>query len=87
MIDRLFNDSQPSAALEKYRRQIYAKAYIVLGLLSYGTRQFAQTRQFFVQAAVTSPAHIFKRDIIVTFLKTLLGGANIDKLKRKHARA
>jgi glycosyltransferase involved in cell wall biosynthesis len=72
ILNKLFDDPQAPVGLRHRWRVAYANAFLALGLLSYGTRQFQQARHFLLRAMVTYPPYSVNRRLIVTLAKSLL---------------
>lgn len=81
MLDRIFTDPQLSLTLQKHRKEIYAEAHITLGLLSYGAQDFALTRSMFMRAASFNLTRTLRRQVVSTFLKSLVGARYLHRLK------
>jgi tetratricopeptide (TPR) repeat protein len=81
MLGRLFDDQQLTGELKGYRRPAYANAYLALGLLNYGARQFQAAKHFLLRAVISDPRYGLNRQLIVTFLKSLLDARLVERLK------
>jgi hypothetical protein len=82
-LDRLFGDSEMRMRLAGIRSPAYANAYSALALLSYGARQFQDTRRFLSSALITDPQHALSHWFVTTWLKSLLGARLVDNFKDK----
>ena len=82
MLKKLFGDPGLPPGLRGYRRVAFANAYLALGLLFYGTRQFGAARRFLLRALATNPRHTFNRQLVVPLAKSLLGARLINQVGR-----
>jgi glycosyltransferase involved in cell wall biosynthesis len=83
LLDSLFSQRTLSPRLKSERRRIYARAYLVLGLLSYGADHFAQARRFLLRAVTADPLSSLDTQLVTTLLKSLLGSRFVNSLRRR----
>jgi hypothetical protein len=81
MLDRLFGDTEVAAKFSGFRRVAYARAFMALGLLSYGARRFKLARRLLLKAALRKPTVVFERQYASILVKTLLGVRLVERLK------
>jgi glycosyltransferase involved in cell wall biosynthesis len=81
MLSRLFEDQQLTGKLKGYQRLAYTNAYSALGLLNYGARKFQSARFFLLRAIISDPRYGLKRQLVVTFLKSLLDARFTERIK------
>ena len=81
MLDTFFDNTTKNLSREDYRRVAYASAYYALGLLGYGARQVQISRYYLSKAVITNPRLGFNRQLVATWLKSLLGAGLIDRFK------
>jgi glycosyltransferase involved in cell wall biosynthesis len=86
MLERLFGDPGLSNKHGECRREAYANAYMALGLLSYGARQFPAARRYLLKTIAWNPRYGLKSEILTLIVKSLLPVQLIDGLKRKRRR-
>ena len=82
MLKKLFGDPTLPPGLRGYRQVAFGNAYLALGLLFYGTRQFRAARGFLLRTLATNPRHAFNRQLVVPLAKSLLGARLINQLGR-----
>lgn len=82
MLEKLFHDPSLLPDVISYKRVAFANAYLALGLLFYGTRQFRAARGFLLRALATNPRHAFNRQLLLPLAKSLLDARLIDWLGR-----
>jgi glycosyltransferase involved in cell wall biosynthesis len=87
MLEKLFHDPSLLPDVIGYRRVAFANAYLALGLLFYGTRQFRAARGFLLRALATNPRHAFNRQLLLPLAKSLLDARLIDWLGRGYREA
>lgn len=90
MLARLYMAPKITEVVGALRKEAYANAYLVLGLLSYGTRQYSASRGFLLNSILAKPGYVFKRKLVTTFLrssiKSVLGNirsSSVIKMKMK----
>jgi tetratricopeptide (TPR) repeat protein len=81
LLGRLFDDPQVSPTVKGRRRLAYANAYLALGLLSYGARDFRGARRFLTRALASNPSLGLKAQVARTWLKSLLNARLIEEIK------
>ncbi len=83
LFGRLFNDDHFAAQLNGQRCTIYAHAYFVLGMISYGSRRFAFARTFFRRTVTTDPTYLLRFTLVSTWLKSLLPLSIVDLVRQR----
>jgi hypothetical protein len=86
LLDRVFDDPQISSGVKSRQRLAYANAYFALGLLSYGARDFRDTRRFLTRAVASNPRLGLQAQVASIWLKSLLKARFIEQIKRRHSR-
>lgn len=81
MLVRLFDDPSATKQLKSQCRTAFSNAYLALGLISYGTKNYLQARYFLALAVITVPSNLFNKLLITTFVKSLLPVKVIEWLK------
>jgi glycosyltransferase involved in cell wall biosynthesis len=81
MMKNLFADAGTSNAVKRLERASYANSFFVLGLLSYNTREFVETRYFFRQAVMKDMRLLFNKQFVSLWGKSLLNPKVVDWLK------
>jgi hypothetical protein len=71
MLDKIFANLQASPGLRSNRKLVYANAYLALGLLSYGARNYQLARGFLLHSILNDPLSGFNHRFITTWLKIL----------------
>ena len=86
MMKSLFADARTGKDVRELERAASAKAYFALGMLAYGTREFAVSRSFFARAVLTDFKYLFNRELNSRWVKSLMNRKVVDFLKNLHSR-
>jgi glycosyltransferase involved in cell wall biosynthesis len=81
MMTSLFSDSGTGKDVRLLERAASAKAYFALGMLAYGTREFRESRWFFVRAVFADFKYLFNRELTSRWVKSLMSPRLVDFLK------
>ncbi len=81
MLVRLFANPDTRIRLAKCQRPAYAQAYFALGLLYYGSRKLPEARHFLWSAVITNPRFGLKRQLVLTWAKSLLSPKLLNRFK------
>lgn len=77
-LDRLFKNHKLTSLIEGKREASYATAYWALGALSYGKREFKESRRYLLQAVIAYPRNLFNTQLLKTFAKSLMPMLLVD---------
>jgi tetratricopeptide (TPR) repeat protein len=81
MMDRLFTDRSTADDVKRLQRAARACMFHSLGLLAYGTREFDQSRRFFLRAVQNDPSLLTNPGLLSRWVKSLLGPRLFEQLK------
>lgn len=81
MMKSLFSDARTSNTAKHLERASFAKAYHSLGLLAYGTREFAEARRFLIRAVFNDLKLLFNRQVVSLWIKSLFGSKIVDRFR------
>lgn len=81
MMDRLFADRSTVDDVKRLQRAARARMFHSLGLLAYGTREFDQSRRFFLRAVQNDFKLLFNPALLSRWVKSLLGPRLFERLK------
>jgi hypothetical protein len=81
LLDSFMDDPEVAAESGAYRNTIYANAYLALGLLHYGARQFGEARRFLLRAMAIEPGVALKKNGLSTLAKSLIGPRAVEWFK------
>jgi hypothetical protein len=81
MMDRLFTDRSITDDVKRLRGAARARMFHSLGLLAYGTREFDQSRRFFLRAVQNDFSLLFDPALLSRWVKSLLGPRLFERLK------
>lgn len=86
MLNKLFADPRLPAEAKIHKQQAFVQAYLALGLLNYGARQFKEARQMLLNAAATDPTYLLDRRLMSPLIKSLPGTGVLRQLGLKQQR-
>jgi len=81
LLNRLFNDPHISIWLKSHRNTAFANSYMALGFISFGTRQFRETKHYFFLSILNKPKYAFSSSLISTLIKSFLPVRFLEWLK------
>jgi hypothetical protein len=81
MMERLFGDASTANEVKRLQRAARARMFHSLGLLAYGTREFALSRRFFRRAVQNDFKLLFDPSLFSRWVKSLLGERLLERLK------
>jgi hypothetical protein len=70
-LNKMFNDQRAPSGIRSYRRLAYTNAYLALGLLSYGARNYQLARGYLIRALIFNPIYGIKHHTFTTIIKSL----------------
>jgi len=82
MLENLFTDMTTSMSVKHTMNMSYSRAYYALGLLGYNTRDFGEARKFLSRSIWYDTKLLFNKMVVNMWLKSLVGPALIDALKK-----
>jgi glycosyltransferase involved in cell wall biosynthesis len=80
LLNQLFSEPAHRKLLQQYQHDAFNRAYVALGLLSYGAAQFDKARAFLSSAIANDPKLILDRPTMMTLIKSM---PFLSMLKRK----
>lgn len=86
MMNSLFSDAETGKSVKQLERVASARAYFALGMLAYGTREFRESRWFFMRAVISDLKYLFDRELTSRWLKSLMSPRVVDFLKSSRHR-
>ncbi|MCC6300296.1 MAG: glycosyltransferase [Anaerolineales bacterium] len=84
LLERFFMEDGSRSVYLRLRRQAYSQAYLALGLLNYGSRQFRDARKFLVKAASHDLLLVFDRRFFTALLKSFLHPQLVELYRGRH---
>lgn len=80
MLNRILREPGVSDTLLEFRQMAYSNAYLAIGMLFYGKRDFNRSRRYLKRAMIANPRKALNRRLQALFFKSYLPAGMVDRL-------
>jgi tetratricopeptide (TPR) repeat protein len=87
LLQMVFQSKDVNFPVRAVRPKVYGNAYLALGLVAYGGRRMTRSRQYLFKAIRARPGFLFRRQVILTLIKSCLGSRLVSYVRSWRTRS